>query len=381
MGIISNLLFGDNQNKMSYKDAAIKKHYSDISNATYDSMYGGMQDYLDKNYEGGASKYKYDFLSGVREDADNAVKQYGKDRYNVFGNGIIGSLLNPIVQTGGALGDLTILAGTGGRDNKWAGDSIGYKRDIGSDLGALGETALTVFPTVKGLSLAKAGKAMRAGTATTKQAAKVAASQAPKTLGQKVVSGALVGGAYGAAGGLRDMGFENFDPGQLALSTAIGGALGGGVSAAGYGVNKLASRAQATRDLSNMYQQYLAEQNPNALSIPSSNAQPSSQEWLLNRGKLARTKLGQAIQGIGDTISYKNMMGNGLGSKAKNIANKATRSRVGTNVSNLLKTKKGKIGLGIGGGLLLSQILGGRNQNQNNMTDEELYNYIVKGEQ
>lgn len=421
MGIISNLLFGDSQNKMSYKDAAIKKHYSDISNATYDSMYGGMQDYLDKNYEGGASKYKYDFLSGVKEDADNAVKQYGKDRYNVFGNGIIGSLLNPIVQTGGALGDLTILAGTGGRDNKWAGDSIGYKRDIGSDLGALGETALTLAPIGKGLSLAKAGKAASAGAATAKQMAKLAAAQAPKSLGQKVAGGALLGAGFGASGSLRDMGFENFDAGQLGLNTALGAGFGGGLAGLGGLWNKYTSKTvpvskpgdtmpyqEALNNLKNnaggaMYSDTAtnlpAVRGLDTARVTLNNLDNDTLKQLYRSGlKNARSASGAneattAIKnsknllqdfldkGIPTATTYETRSAKGIGEALKNLKTNVGNTKTGTKISSLLKTKKGKIGLGIGGGLLLSQILGGGNQNQNNMTDEELYNYIVKGEQ
>lgn len=344
------------------KQAKANAEYNyDYNKALYDAN----KDYFDKLGVKDPSSYYYNdkgqytnalsdtmslydkYLNDLNKEREDVARQ---NKYNIFGNGLIGGLLNPFHQAGTAAQDF-VTSGT----REWDRGN----RDIVSDLGAIGEV---------GLDLATLGSAS-------------GASAGAKTLGKTVGKGALLGASYGGLGSLADMGSKNFNLGGLLGSAALGGALGGGLSAAGYGVNKLAGRAQATRDLSNMYQQYLAEQNPNALYIPSSNAQPSSQEWLLNRGKLARTKLGQAIQGIGDTISYKNMMGNGIGSKAKNIANKVANSKVGTKASNLLKTKKGKIGLGIGGGLLLSQILGGRNQNQNNMTDEELYNYIVKGEQ
>ena len=59
-------------------------------------------------------------------------------------------------------------------------------------------------------------------------------------------------------------------------------------------------------------------------------------------------------------------------------------TKAGTKVSSLLKTKKGKIGAGVGGGLLLAQLLRSRGNNTNGMSDEELaelYNYIYGGGQ
>lgn len=425
MGIISNLLFGDNQDKMSYKDAAIKKHYSDITNATYDSMYGGMQDYLDKNYEGGASKYKYDLLGGLKEDADNAVTQYGKDRYNVFGNGLIGSLLNPIVQTGGALGDLAIMAGTGGKDNKWAGDNIGYKRDIGSDLGAAAETALTLVPMARAGSLVKAGKAVQAGTATAKQAAKYAASQVPKSMGKRIAEGALFGAGYGASGSLRDMGFENFDPNEFLTSTATSAGLGAGFAGLGGLWNKytqpapgssLAPSSGATSVGNSKYQGYLKTLKDNGLDTSSADAlkksyrsvikplhtdkavQGTSNEELFKTitdayrafyGKNgeefadAMAKATNPVAGAGAGATYASVPKQSFSEKLGNLRTNLGNTKAGTRVSSILKTKKGKIGAGVGAGLLISKLMNNRN-NQNNMSDEqlqELYNYIYRGGQ
>ena len=63
----------------------------------------------------------------------------------------------------------------------------------------------------------------------------------------------------------------------------------------------------------------------------------------------------------------------------KDIAN----TKAGTKVSNLLKTKKGKVGAGIGGGLLLAQLLRNNNSNSGEMSEEELnelYNYVYGGQ-
>lgn len=456
MGIITNLLFGDNSNNTSYKDAAYKKRFQDISNATYNSMYGGMTDYLDKNYEGGSSKFKYDFLGGLKDDADKTLQGYKQSRYNTFGNGIIGSLLNPIAQTASSVGDLTGMALSGGKVNAWdsSKDPIGAHRDWLSDLGALGETALTVVPAVKGLSVAKAGKAVNAakaagtviepGTKLAKQAALLSKSQLPKTIGQKMAGGALMGAGYGASGSLRDMGSENFDPGQFALSTAIGGGVGGGMAGLGglwnkytSGVDKDAiSKAMSEYSKKNApYQEALEKlkaegitgegdalqksykvweraNHPNNANVPTllgdgintiskSEAEDIYKEMIEEASKKATDK----IQNISKALDIvKNNKPSGLnlssiprkqasnfGEALSNLKNNLITtnpngklSRYGTKASNLLKTRKGKIGVGLGGGLLLSQLMRGNNSNSGQLSDgemQELYNYIYGGGQ
>lgn len=444
MGIISNLLFGDNSNKTSYKDAAYKKRYQDISNATYDSMYGGMEDYLDKNYAGGSSKYKYDYLEGLKNDADTARSNYNATKNNVFGNGIIGSVLNPIAQTAGAVGDLAGLGLSLGKNNAWAKDEVGInRRDVGSDLGALGETALTVLPMARSMRAAKAGKAVQAGTATAKQKALYAASQAPKSTAQKVVGGALMGAGYGASGNLRDSGFENFDPGQFGLSALIGGTTGGALAGAGQLWNKYSSgvdKDAISKRLSEYakgvgeYQdklnilknEWLAgnkeelskafdawsksrENHPNSVSIPrllgDGNAQVSKSEaeniyqQLVEQAMKKKTdrlnKVTNAFNYVKDnelpsldlsSIPRKkaSSIAEGLSNIKNNLITTNPNGRLakaGTKVSSLLKTRKGKVAAGAGVGLILAKLLSGGNNND--MTDEEqqaLYNYII-GEQ
>lgn len=427
MGIISNLLFGDNSNNVSYKDAAYKKRYQDISRDTFDSMYGGMTDYLDNNYEGGANKFKYDYMEGLKNDTNDAIKNYNQTKYNVFGNGLIGSLLNPIAQTAGAVSDLAGMALSGGKYNAWdsSKDPLGVHRDIGSDLGALGETALTVVPMARGASLAKAGKAMKAGTATAKQAARVAASQVPKTLGQKIAGGTLMGAGFGATGSLRDMGFENFDPNQFALSTAIGGGIGGGMAGLGGMWNKYtSSRVPTTTADTTPYQTALNNLKKNAgtggmysdvmTNLPSTGGLDTARVTLDNLNedtlkKLFRSGVKKARSsvvgedtnaltssltndknllqeflknGAKTNTTYTAQKAGSLGEALRNLKNNAKNTKAGTKISSLLKTKKGKIGVGIGGGLLLANLLGGR-KNADEMSEEEkaeLYNYIYGGQ-
>jgi hypothetical protein len=151
--------------------------------------------------------------------------------------------------------------------------------------------------------------------------------------------------------------------------------------------------------MSDLYQQYLKQQNGSAItdsskllgdgmggatSVVSPTPRNATEEWLMNRGNLAKTKLGQAIQGVGDTASYRNLTGNSVTNELGNLANKVKGSKAGTNVANLLKTKKGKVLLGGSAGLTLAGLMKNRNDNTGQLSDEEmqeLYNYVYGGGQ
>ena len=424
---LKNLLFGDNSNKTDYKQAAYDKYYSDITSNTYDRAFGDMKDYLDKNYEGGSGKYRSDVLTGLEDNARNSLNSYNATKNDAFGNGLIGGLLNPIAQTLGSASDLAGMGLSGGKYNAWdsSKDVLGVHRDVGSDLGALGETALTVAPIARGMSLAKAGKAVGAGTATAKQAAKFAASQAPKTLGQKVAGGALLGAGFGATGSLRDMGFENFDPNQFALSTGIGAGIGGGMAGLGGLWNKATSaKVPTTTADTTPYQTALNNLKSNAgaggmysdvpTNLPSTGGVDMSRLTLDNldedtlkklfRSGVKRAKssaIGEDTnaltssltndknllseylkKGANTSTTYTTQKAGSFGEALKNLKNNAKNTKTGTKISNLLKTKKGKIGVGIGGGLLLANLLGSKKQ-ADEMSDEELaelYNYVYGGQ-
>lgn len=409
MGIISNLLFGDNSDKTTYKDAAQAKAYRDITEKTLDRAYEGSKDYLDSNYEGGYNKYKSDLMFGLQDQATDKLNKYNAGKNEVFGNGLIGSLLNPIAQTASGLGDLALLGISGGKYNAWDGSNnyLGTHRDIGSDLGALGETALTVAPIAKGLSLAKAGKAVQAGTATAKQAAKVAAAQAPKSIGKKIAGGALLGAGFGATGSLRDMGFENFDPQQFMLSTGIGAGVGGGLAGLGGLWNKYtaptgkgivpagsagANTGEYQNALNTLKEAGIDTTNPDL-------AQKSFRKWSITNhpDKGGSEELFKKVSGANDlyqklyetagkggaTPIYSAAPKQSFGQKLSNLKENVANTKTGNKVANLLNTKKGKVLAGAGAGLLLAQLLRSRGQN-NNLSDEELnelYNYVYGGGQ
>lgn len=119
---------GDNWNKLNAQEKA-------IANNIYDQIGGAVK--------GGVDQYGKELEGYNQHVKDN--------RYNYFGNGLLGTLLNPIGQTVSAGADL--LSGNYGKNN----------RDIASDLGALGETALTVLPFGEVFRGAKGMAALGAG--------------------------------------------------------------------------------------------------------------------------------------------------------------------------------------------------------------------------
>lgn len=349
-----------------------------------------------------------DVTSKIRTEQD-----FGQGR--AFNGGLIGSLINPITQVGKAGADLG--AGIGGNWDAW------NKRDHLSDIGALGETALTLAPFAgAGIKALKGGGAIaKAGT---------------NTLGKTMLKGAGYGAGFGLAGGLKDMGSENFDGGQLALNTLLGGAIGGGLAGAGYGLGKVWNKysqpaPSKSTDIipsatnsggANKYQEYMKTLTDNKLDTSSADALHKSYRKVIKplhtdkavegtaneklfktideaykafygkRGENYADAMAQATAPVvssapiatsAPTLSFAQKLKN-FGSNIPNMGKDLANTKGGTKVANLLKTKKGKVLAGAGGGLLLSQLMkNNNNSNSGEMTDEELqelYNYVYGGE-
>lgn len=116
---------------------------------------------------------KSEQLKGAANDANTELeKQKKKQKYNVFGDGVLGSFLNPVAQTVSAVSDLA----TGN-----------YKdRDVGSDLAAAGETLLTALPGIG--AAAKAAKLGRVADGLGK------VNKALYTIPGSAATGAMMGG-------------------------------------------------------------------------------------------------------------------------------------------------------------------------------------------
>ena len=83
------------------------------------------------------------------------------------------------------------------------------------------------------------------------------------------------------------------------------------------------------------------------------------------------------------TLSFAEKLKN-FGSNIPNMGRDLANTKVGTNIANLLKTKRGKVLLGGSAGLTLAGLMKNRNDNTGQLSDEEmqeLYNYIYGGGQ
>ena len=138
------------------------------------------------------------FVKDADTQKSELEKSLKQSRYDYFGNGLLGALLNPIGQTATAGFDLA------------TGQYEANDRDMWSDLGALGESALTFLPGV-----GMVGKAGKVGKALT-----------------SVPGLAATGAGFGGLEALRQGGSDT----QLqdVLSQAgMGAAFGGGIPLAG----------------------------------------------------------------------------------------------------------------------------------------------------
>lgn len=389
--------------KQSMADSVYQDHYNK-------ALYDANKDYFDSIGVKDPSAYYYNDKGQYTNALSDTMNQYNKylndlsneretvakqNKYNIFGDGIIGGLLNPFHQGGTAIQDF-VTSGTKEWDNG--------NRDALSDLGAIGESALVLAPYVgSGIKAIRGASAVAKGVDTASKLGKVGNAVKSFTTAHpalaKVGKSALGMGGWSALGAVNEYGSDigNHIP-ETALRVGMGTTLGAAAGGIGYGIDKFANRAKVTRDVSDLYQQYLRQQNGNAItdsskllgdsmggatSVVSPAPRTATEEWLMNRGNLAKTKLGQAIQGVGDTLSYRNLTGNSVTNKLGNLANKVKGSKVGTNVANLLKTRTGKVIAGGSAGLTLAHLLNNKNKNSGQPSDEELqelYNYVYGGQ-
>ena len=249
------------------------------------------------------------------------------------------------------------------------GDKI-KENNLLSDIGAFGEAAFDIA------GMGALGNAVKGGT------------KLMSNVGKTALRTGLLGAGENAFSTLREGG-SNANLGDLALSAGIGGVLGGGIGALSQLGGNAANIAKTVRSpqmktLNNYYQQALAGQamplNParmlgDGVGGASAGTAGNYLDWVPTQLKasmersttpLAKTGLGRVRQGIADSKAI-------YGSPLSSIAN----SKVGTTTKNILKTPAGKIGAGVGGGLLIAKLLSGGNQPaEDTITDEELYQLL-----
>lgn len=409
--------FAGAENSKNYQN--YKKQLEDDYDKNY-SFGGNFLNWLGNGLSGGGWS-KGDFLKnrGITNETDaygnagyfgnssmgdlrSAGSEYNKGRLAQLEAGkglfsgvpVIGDLLSAPTQVVSAGKDLA----EGGL-SKWQSG----KRDWLSDLGALGET---------GLDIATLGTAS-------------GATAGAKTLGKTIGKGALLGAGYGLTGGLNEMGAKDFDLGRLALNTGIGAGVGGGIAGLGYGLgkawNKYSQPAPSkSTDIipytgnGNMTDPKLQEymktlgvtgDNMTAESLNSARKQATkniskTMGYETAEGQAQRTAVNNAYQALLDslngkgattatnvatstpTLSFAQKLKN-FGSNIPNMGKDLANTKLGTNVTNLLKTKRGKLLFGGTAGLTLAGLMKNRNDNTGQLSDEEmqeLYNYIYGGQ-
>ena len=404
---------GLEENKNRYQDL---KNRAEKSASTYDwnlfdpKTYGNFGNWLANGVSGGGWTHKGRMeKAGFTDDTDNYGKEGLLSSYDL-GNlegqytGSMRNRTNQLEASKGLFSGVPVIGGllsapaqavSAGKDlfesgtSKW--DS--GKRDAVSDIGAIGETAL---------DLATLGTGMGAKTAL-------------GTIGKS----AALGSGYGLTGGLNEMG-KDADLGTLAMQTGLGGAIGGGIAGLGYGAGKLWNKYAKTSPskelaiynggnaqggayqdaLNTLKDADLDTTNPETLN-------KSFKKWVVqnhpDRGgstevfqnvsgakKLYQDALNGKASATASQVANTGPVRQSLGQQFSNFAgnipnmrNDLANSKLGNRVSSLLKTKAGKVGAGVGGGLLLASLLSGGGNAQDELTDEELmqlYNYYGGGQ-
>ena len=269
--------------------------YNDkIANANWDSLDSATKASLSNEYN--QLNARASGLDAQYSQTNDLFNQEEKaNRNNYFGNGVLGAILNPFAQTF----DAGMDAITGN-----------YKgRDVASDLGALGESALSVVPFAGG-----AMKAMKLGKA----------GNAVNNAVNSIPGMAAVGAGFGGLEALRQGGSET----QLqdVLSQAgMGAAFGGGIPLAGRML-----RGRGTKVLSNQ---------------------------MANRG-MDQQAISQTMSAIPNRALYSSAM----------------RSFVPRSTFGKIAAGAGAVA---GGGMLMNGMGGQQPAMGGQMTEEQLYNYLV----
>jgi hypothetical protein len=389
LGGIGGFIFGDSSKS---RDKQNEQNWQDYNDAR--AEYAGAQAYQSalRNYaEDNPEEWKKtgnyfgdvlsdDFLkdygSYVGDTRSNFEKQYQKNRFKEFGEGgIINETLNPMMQVLSV--PTNAISGLGGGEfDNWSNNgSYRNRRDIASDIGALGETAFNIA------GMGSLGDAVKGG------------AKLMSNVGKTALRTGALGAGENAFSTIREQG-QDTDWGDLATSAALGGVIGGGLGAISQFGGNAANIAKQVRSpqmqaFNGYYQQALAgrAQPLNSARMLGDGVGGASVgtagnylDWVPKQAKaamersgtpLAKTGLGRVAQGIADSRAI-------YGSPLSSIAN----SKLGQTTKNILKTPYGKIGAGVGGGLLLANLLRGNGQPAQEMSDaelEQLMNYYNGG--
>lgn len=361
----------DNDYAKALKSAGEERSRA-VENAVYENnLYNANKDYFDKmgvKKPAYASDVSKAYASEMNDLEKERAKAWRQNKYNVAGNGMIGAIVNPLAQVGSIAGDMfasPFRAAAGEETNRYRRDP---ENDFLSDIGAIGETAFDVA------GMGTLGDAVKGG------------AKLMSNVGKTALRTGALGAGENAFSTIREQG-QDTDWGDVALSGAIGGAFGGGLGAIsqfGGNASNMAKnlRSGNTKQLANAYADYLTKKNSAitdtarllgdgaggaTVGTKGTYFLPNELKVAMQRmdTPLAKTRLGRVAQGIADSRAI-------YGSPLSSIAN----SRLGQTTRNILKTPAGKIGAGVGGGLLVANLLRGGGQPNTEMTDEELYQLL-----
>ncbi len=275
--------------------------YNDkIANTDWDSLDLGTKASLSQQYGQLDSKAKS--LNNQYSQMYDLFNQEEKSsRNNYFGNGMLGTILNPFAQTLDAGIDLA------------SGNYEKNGRDVASDLGALGESALSLVPlaggAMKALKLGKAGSALTRGV-------------------NSVPGMAVTGAGIGGLEELRQGGSET----QLqdVLSQAGMGALfGGGAPLAGRAVNKgLMNRGAKYYNPESIYSG-LSQTGINPLQAAYMAADPNSKTLrsVGMRNIMPKSRFGKIAAGAG-AVAGGGMLMNGMGGQQPAMGGQMTEEQL-----------------------------------------------------
>lgn len=212
-------------NQYNEANSAADDYYNkNIANVDWDSL--GRNDRLDRIQQFGNLDAQRQGLGQQYGKTYDMYNQENEDRkHDYFGNGVLGMLLNPIGQTATAGMDLL------------TGEYEANNRDVMSDIGAAGQTALSLIPGLGGLA--------RSGGIAGKIGAGI--NRTVNSIPGMAATGAGLSGLET----LRQDG-SNTDMGDVLSSMGSGAAFGAGIGAAGR-VGGRILRNQGAKSVANKY--------------------------------------------------------------------------------------------------------------------------------
>lgn len=365
--------------KFLFGDAPSDKETMELGNRARQAR----NDSIEAIFKGAANNLAGQDLENYVGAYDQVANQAANDYATALkqkeyaGGGMFGAIVNPYAQVADVIGDVATgrfgdrysredarLKNVGGAMNQWEGDR--KQNNLLSDIGAFGEAGFDA------LGWGSLGNAVKGGATLGANIGKTALRQGGLAAGENAFAALREGG-------------DKTSLGDFMGSAALGGTIGAGIGAlsqlGGNAANMAKNlRSPQTKQMANAYSDFLTKKNSAiqdtarllgdgaggaTIGTKGTYYMPQQLKTAMARmdTPLAKTGLGRVAQGIADSNAI-------YGSPLSKIAN----SKLGKTTKNILSTKTGKIGAGVGGGLLIAKLLsgGGNNTADNELSDAEL---------